>query len=164
MPDLSRLGDLWTGAPPDTIMYKPTAYATGQDNPKATWLGLSDTDPSSTNGWEMGDATKPPVQSFQQQGKLQTLTGGWDSIHKPSHLYPLPPHMLFDPDTATRDTVRLDMIDLELQRLGKEQRSLAKQLYDEERRRRSDRECVQLQLISLAEQMDDMVAELGGDE
>ena len=64
MPDLSRLGDLsrpgssWIGAPSDTIMYKPTAYATGQDNPKATWLGLSDTDPSSTNGWETSDTTK----------------------------------------------------------------------------------------------------------
>ena len=60
--------------------------------------------------------------------------------------------------------MRLNRINLELERLQKEQRSLAKQLYDEERRRRSDKECVQLQLISLAEQMDDMEAELGGDE
>ena len=50
MPDLSRLGDLWTRAPPDIIMYDPVQ--TGQDNPKATWLELSDTDPSPTNGLE----------------------------------------------------------------------------------------------------------------
>ena len=58
MPDLIRLGDLWTRAPPDIIMYDPTVYATGQDNPKATWLELSDTDPSPTNGWETGDTIK----------------------------------------------------------------------------------------------------------
>ena len=75
-----------------------------------------------------------------------------------------PYYPMFGPDTATRDTMRLDRISLELEQLQKEQCSLAKQLFTEERRRRSDKECVQLQLISLAEQMDDMEAELGGDE
>ena len=75
-----------------------------------------------------------------------------------------PFHLIFGPDTVTRDTMRLNRINLELERLQKEQCSLAKQLFTEERRRRSDKECVQLQLISLAEQMDDMEAELGGDE
>ena len=71
-------------------MYELTTYATGQDNPKATWLGLSDTDPSLANGWET------------TEGKLQTLAGGWDSIHKPSHLYPPPHGSMFDPDIATK--------------------------------------------------------------
>ena len=75
-----------------------------------------------------------------------------------------PFHLIFGPDTVTRDTMRLNRINLELERLQKEHYSLAKQLFTEERRRRSDKECVQLQLISLAEQMDDMEAELGGDE
>ena len=74
MPDLSRLGDLWTGAtplqdgytqvttdlPPDIIMCDPVQ--TGQDNPKATWLELSDTDPSPTNGWETGNAIEDKLQ------------------------------------------------------------------------------------------------------
>ena len=75
-----------------------------------------------------------------------------------------PFHLIFGPDTVTRDTMRLNRINLELELLQKEQCSLAKQLFTEEKRRRSDKECVQLQLISLAEQMDDMEAELGGDE
>ena len=90
--------------------------------------------------------------------------GGWNSIHKSSDLYPPPSHLMSDPDIATGDTMRLNMINLELERLQKEQREFQKQLYANENRRRGDKECVQLQLISLAEQMDDMEAELGGDE
>ena len=34
-----------------------------------------------------------------------------NSIHKPSYPYPPPSHLMFDPDTVTENTMRLDKLE-----------------------------------------------------
>ena len=97
--------------------------------------------------------------------------GNWNSIHEPPRLTP-PAHLMFDPDTVAENTMRLDeleskmemqeiMINLELEQLLKKQHDMSNSISHLRKLRKDDRECVQLQLRSLAEHMADLSEPMG---